>query len=420
MTTFADLSSPDFAVPSQAYHAQYMVGPARICSECHSHMSDADEGARHGIEGCDDCLCACERCDAVCIRDETISVMRGAYGDFESWCAYCAEQYTASCEHCYETFPRVELQRNRGINCLLCFGCAESQREREEEEAAEEDEGSGVIGDYHNRDRRLQTRPVPSSWTRQNGNRFIGVELEVEAGEGVRWRDVESTAGDLLESVNEYRAPLLWAERDGSLSNGFELITQPMGLDRQAELWTKVLSRPSASGLRSHNTSTCGLHVHISRAGLSQLTIAKVIVFMNDIRNADLVAAIARRYDTGYSKQKTVRLSKRATVDPDRYVMVNTLPEHTIEFRVFRGSTKLETVLGCIEFANAVTSFCRDSAPSSLTTTQFVEWLNRPANLSDSKHLRATLARRAPAMLGKYLPKPNTRTTPATSTTSEE
>ena len=418
------VETPVVGIPSQAYYMPWSVGPTRVCVMCGGRMSDEDVGARGGLNGCDDCLSYCGRCDAVCVRDETVIVtMQGTYGDDESWCEACAEEHAGTCGICDETFPVARLARNQGYGYRMCPFCLESAQEREEQEAEEEERearSNGVIGEYHNRGRKSQTRAIHGPWSRMNGMRLFGVELEVEAPD-MRWEEVNRIAGELLGTVNDQGASgtVLFAEHDGSLSNGFELITQPVGLDRQADMWSKVLGHSSISRLRSHNTSTCGFHVHVSRTGLSQLTIAKAVVFLNDRRNLDLISAIARRYDSGYCKQKSVKLSRFTALDPDRYVMLNTLPTDTIEFRLFRGSTRLETVLGCIEFSNAVLNFCRDTTPADLTVLPFITWLHRPENRIDSKNLRAVLLRRAAPLLGSFIPKANPRRVSAT-TTSEE
>jgi hypothetical protein len=418
MTAF---NAETIAVQSTMYAYRHLVGPHRVCSMCENEMFDEDQGPRDGMDGCDNCLAYCDRCERAVVSDDMAYVTVGGYGDYERWCASCEEDHAGNCGRCDETFPCADLTRLRPYGSPLCGTCTETELEEQEQAEAEaEEEASGsVIGDYHNRDRRAQTKPIHSAWSRANGFRLFGVELEVEAPE-MRWAGVESVAGELLATVNDkgLYSPMMWAERDGSLSNGFELITQPMGLDRQEELWSKVLAHPSASGLRSHNTTTCGLHVHVSRTNLSQFTIAKAVVFLNDGRNADLVSAIARRYDAGYCKRKLVKLSKYAA-DPDRYVMLNTMPSQTIEFRLFKGSTRLETVIGCIEFANAVLNFCRDTAPANLTTKPFIDWLHQPANRLDSKNLRAVLARRAASLLESHLPKVNPRRV-STATASEE
>jgi hypothetical protein len=418
------VETPAVGIPSQAYVMAWSVGPVRSCAMCAGRMTDEDVGARDGLDGCDDCLAYCNRCDVVCIRDETVNVtMHGTYGDCESWCEVCANEYAGTCGRCDESFPSSQLTRNRDYGYRMCSRCLEEVQDREEEEAEEEERearDSGVIGEYHSRNRKSQIRAIHGTWSRMNGMRLFGAELEVEAPD-MRWEEVNRIAGELLGTVNDQgvSGTVLFAEHDGSLSNGFELITQPVGLDRQADMWAKVLGHPSISRLRSHNTTTCGFHVHVSRTGLSQLTIAKAVVFLNDRRNLDLISAIARRYDSGYCKQKSVKLSRFTALDPDRYVMLNTLPCDTIEFRLFKGSTRFETLLGCIEFSNAVLNFCRDTTPADLTVLPFITWLHRPENRIDSKHLRALLLRRAAPLLGSFIPKANPRRVSATATSEE-
>jgi hypothetical protein len=70
-------------------------------------------------------------------------------------------------------------------------------------------------------------------------------------------------------------------ENDGSLSNGFEMVTGYSGLEhtRQLEFFKSRLS-----GAKSHNTSTCGLHVHICKSDMSLLHASKMVLFVNDAR----------------------------------------------------------------------------------------------------------------------------------------
>lgn len=94
---------------------------------------------------------------------------------------------------------------------------------------------------------------------------------------------------------------------DGSLSDGFEIITQPHSQDafwRRQSDWAKMLDLLVEWGYKSHNARTCGLHVHLSRAWFGKtkteqsLAIAKLFaLFYNrwdDIRKA------SRRSDFSY------------------------------------------------------------------------------------------------------------------------
>jgi hypothetical protein len=180
-----------------------------------------------------------------------------------------------------------------------------------------------------------------------------------------------------------------------------------MGLPEQIALWSRVLSHRAMSEMKSHDTETCGLHVHVSRAGLSQLTIAKAVVFLNAEGTEELVRCIARRYNTGYCHRKRAKLSRDAVRSSDRYEMLNTSGKSTVEFRIFRGSTRLQTVAACVEFAHAVLDWARDTSCAEVadpkqSVPSFLRHVYRKSNAADTKHLRGYFARRVLNTLGAH------------------
>jgi len=287
----------------------------------------------------------------------------------------------------------------------LCEEChderARARACREEEEAEAEREArerNNAIGAYHNSERKRATRPVVSPWTLAH-RRLIGVETEVECGNRVVPNDAARAVLDAAHPSGWQDLPLssrvLFCEHDGSLDDGFELITQPMGLDTQRELWARVLNSRAVRNLRSHDTETCGLHVHVSRAGLSQLTIAKAVCFLNADTTDRLITLLARRNGNGYCKKKTANVVRAADRHSfDRYERLNLTNSATVEFRIFRGTTNYSTLIGSIEFAHNVLEFCAQASVASLTLEAFITWLYSPAQKADSVELRALIARR--------------------------
>ena len=223
------------------------------------------------------------------------------------------------------------------------------------------------------------------------------MELEIEVPDD----SCEDRAERILSAANTGARPVLFAETDGSLDHGFEVITQPMGLDRHAQLWRTLLVPALVAGLKSHNTSTCGLHVHVSRAGLSPFTLAKAVVFINDPKNRALIQAIARRYDginenrgRSFSAMKAKTLAHGHQDDGDRYQSVNLCNRKTVEFRIFRGSLKRDAVMAAIEFCQASIEFCAVTAPAHLNSVAFLAFLNTPAMHADTRTLRPYLTAR--------------------------
>ena len=77
--------------------------------------------------------------------------------------------------------------------------------------------------------------------------------------------------GKILNVANE-NAQNLYIKSDGSLDCGMELVTHPMTLQYHMEQmpWKNVLRKAVGLGYLSHRTTTCGLHVHISRAAFGE------------------------------------------------------------------------------------------------------------------------------------------------------
>jgi ribosomal protein L37AE/L43A len=231
-----------------------------------------------------------------------------------------------------------------------------------------------TIGSYHS------SKPYQSiiidEWSKIK-HRWFGVELEVEVKD--HSIDKESKAKALHKIINNgERGKRVFFENDGSLSNGFEIVTQPMSLPAHHDMWQFLRDRDAVRYLLSHNTRTCGLHVHVNKDNLTQIQIAKIVTFVNDPINESMIRAIARRYAEGYCKIKQKDLAS-AHQSSDRYEAINVTPRHTIEFRIFKGSLKYESVIAAIEFCNALTDFC--SLPStndaaSLNGDNFIDYIN--------------------------------------------
>jgi hypothetical protein len=261
---------------------------------------------------------------------------------------------------------------------------------------------NGPIAGYHTS--RDVVRPLPSPFTRSYGGRFLGVELEVERtqtaedGKGkiaqriADW--VNNQAGDI--TADKHVDQLLYFERDGSLSDGFEMVTAPMGLDDHARLWKTALSPTLTRQLRSHDTTTCGLHVHVSREGLSDLQISKMVCFVNDPDNRPLIEAVARRYGNHFCGVSRKRLANAHERDGNRYQAVNLCNSKTIEFRIFKGTLKYGAVMAAIEFTNAVTDFCNPTGAAgfNLKTAAFLDFINSVAMRKRTRYLRLYLSER--------------------------
>lgn len=194
------------------------------------------------------------------------------------------------------------------------------------------------------------------------GSRYFGVELEVDEG-----GESNSSAEALLQIVNagEERA---YCKHDGSLEDGFEIVTHPMTLAYHLEAmpWEALLHRASEMGYLSHKALTCGFHIHVNRDTFGETEaqqdacIARILYFFEkhwdellkfSRRTPHQLEQWASRY--GY-KDRPMEILDHAKKGGGggRYSSVNLQNRDTIEFRIFRGTLKYNTLAATLQLVN--------------------------------------------------------------------
>jgi len=272
----------------------------------------------------------------------------------------------------------------------------------DDENYHENDDDDSIIGEYHSSADNLGK--IPSLFDKRKSQIFLGLELEIEVNEDYSRSDkaeiILSNIGTYTDNQND-RYTYCLAEDDGSLNHGFELVTGYTGLDvheKQLSYFKKPIR-----GLRSHDTSTCGLHIHIDKRNVTLNHATKMILFMNDSGNQKLIKTIARRSSNRFCKvlnkkadYSWLKSAKRSSdplrqLNEDRYECLNFHNDNTIEFRLFKGTLKFESIMSCLEFTYATWFFCKDNGYQDLTTDNFIQFICKPENRSDTKYLRAYL-----------------------------
>jgi hypothetical protein len=329
--------------------------------------------------------CSCEDCGYITLSDNMHSVNDGD---------------RTVCEDCFEN----NYHYSDYHDCYVDDDYESENRESEFEN----------IGEYHTSSDNLGH--IPSKYDNRKPRVLLGLELEMEIKSGY---GLDDRAGELLENVGHHRTsdntPYTYAlcESDGSLDNGFEMVTAYTGLDVHKE--QLQFFKEKFEGASSHNTSTCGLHIHICKADMSTLHACKMVFFINDENNQKLVYALARRDSSSFSKihdkkgdkhwlkdamsagkgiEDNNKLQKRyqlRNLNMDRYEALNFKNDKTIEFRLFKGTLKYQTIMACLEFTYATWFFCKDASQTELTTAKFLEFICKPENRCDTRFLRTYL-----------------------------
>ena len=257
---------------------------------------------------------------------------------------YCDELY---CDPCYDG------------NVFECDDCGETYWSEHDCSAYDNDEGySSYIHSYSYR---------PQTHFFGTDKFHMGFELEVEARNTTR-----SEGAEIAHTQFGDRAYL---KEDGSLSDGFEIVTHPHTLDMyQTSFPWDTLNKLQRVGMRSWNTRTCGLHVHVSRKAFHVKngmftdivkTQGHELRFMKLIYdNQRMVERIAGRSNNSYAtfsdKNKLVSKVKYGTQENGRYSAINTENDATLEVRVFKGSLRKERVLSALEFVHSAVEYTRN------------------------------------------------------------
>lgn len=209
---------------------------------------------------------------------------------------------------------------------------------------------------------------------------WLGVELEVECKNDRGWY-----RGELADAVAYAMRDFAVLKSDGSLDNGFEIVTAPATIEIHRTEWTKrFYGKPFIKGLRSWDAGTCGLHVHISRKPLSQLTQAKIVGFCNIEENRVWMEKLAGR-TSHYAEFKDVeQLGKQWRYQSSRYKVVNLENPDTLEFRIFKGSLRPERLWRALEFVHSLVKFCEQTSLEKLQASQYLEWLGKHKKLYPS------------------------------------
>lgn len=375
-------------------------GLTNVCEHCgERHPYSELHGTEDGGWICDECIESddyiyCVNCNLYAERDDAV-----IYDD-EWWGRRCVDNNLVICDDCGEWTRRrnsyIAANGNRicsscyDLDYVTCEECGNIIRSDDAilhhddyycEDCAPSHRG---VYEYHNFCSSEYNNKKKLDG--ENDDLYLGIELECDHG---------NFDADVFEDYDE-----IHFEEDGSLSSsGVEMISLPMTLRyHQRYDWGRILSLLLEQGFKSHDTSNCGLHVHMSRWAIPATTIAKMDVFIN--RAEQFWQLIARRdyvYSGEYDSAKRLdftrciyHTSSRCPVKMadkidygmgyDRYTPVNVCNHKTVEIRIFRGTLKYQTLMGSIEICHAVVNWLNTVPVTRIYETEklireFIEYL---------------------------------------------
>ena len=218
---------------------------------------------------------------------------------------------------------------------------------------------------------------------------YCGVELEVERR--------NNCPDDIAHHINTSVLPdFAICKSDGSLDNGFEIVTAPSTYAMHKKNWSKFFDDEQCrENLKGWSTDTAGLHIHLSRNALTPSEIGKILIFINDQTNNDFINQIAGRSSDQWAKKSPKKITDAYNYS-DKYEAVNTSHRNTIELRIFRSNVSKHGFFRVLEFAFALSDFVKTTsiALTSLHYTAFFRFMSRPENKATYPNLSAWLIRK--------------------------
>ena len=334
----------------------------RMCDICGQSHPLSELTAFDGILLCESCwnseTIVCEQCGKRIWLDDN-------EGDSEtSLCGRCYDRYYTTCADCGRTIHQDDAYYiDEDSDEARCYSCHCRHAEHR------------IIHDYY-------YKPEPIFYG--EGKRYFGVELEIDgAGES------NANAAKLVEIANHDQG-LVYIKHDGSLDDGMEIVTHPMSLDFHFNQmpWAALLDKAKAMGYRSHLANTCGLHIHVNRTAFGETeeeqeeVIARILYFFE--KHWEELLKFSRRTQTQLSRWAVrygIRDQPKQVLDvakgsQERYTCVNLTNYHTIEFRMFRGTLKLNTLIATLQLLDRICDVAislADEELKDLSWTSFVD-----------------------------------------------
>lgn len=350
--------------------------PKLVCTDCGEEFPKDELYPFSGELLCLDCLEAkpvlCSCCGDRIWRDDD------AGSENQPLCQNCFDRYYERCSDCNELISRDNaMYRSDTPYCQECYLALCD---------------NNAIHDYY-------FKPTPIFYG--NGKRFFGVELEIDgAGED------SDNAAEILHIANAEQ-PLAYCKHDGSLDEGFEIVTHPMTLDFHLHSmpWERIVEEAKKLGYTSHQAGTCGLHVHVNRTafGSTESTqdaaIARVLFFFEKFwdellkfsrRTQGQLNQWAARY--GYKDQpKEILDHAKSGRHAGRYTAVNLTNADTVEFRMFRGTLKYNTLIATLELLDCIIDaaiYLTDDDLKAMSWSSFVLGCTQPELMQYLKERR--------------------------------
>ncbi len=352
--------------PPQTYLQGY-EGVPFVCQNCNAaHIADTmfrnvnlqTGGSAVNYRICMACpvsSCTTVGCNAVFDPRDQLRRMAGENPQrlhiVRNVCGRCINRNYSSCQCCNNLVLRGELGSNGYCvecrrNTVMCGDCGSRFRPVSEGQTECRTCSTRTIREYSYKPNPKYRQLSSGGETTNSQNRYYGIELEVE-NPSASVDELGEFAGTIARKMSD---GLIYVKRDGSLNNGFEIVTHPFTEKwynaEGKDMWDKLLHYLRRNGFVAETTETCGMHVHVTRRSIDTEALYNAQRFVGG--NTLLIQALSRRSARSLEEWASPRANQDMTearhlargeigVKRNRRAALN-FTEHTVEVRFPRSN----------------------------------------------------------------------------------
>lgn len=334
------------------------------CEMCGWDTTDRDH--LHEINDklyCDDCGITCDSCYEVIGTDyswiEDLSVR---------WCTACNSDRASYCDYCETSYGDMAFYTPYDLSSDMCQECCERRFNWCGNCDNYYDDECACLGRVINE---YSYKPAPVFNGTSASNLYFGIEIETEI-----WGDINEAAQPAENMDDHFYLKHDSTIGSGSNYGGFEIVSHPYSFEAWHDSDNQVLSyvdkiRDEHRARSWDAKSSCGIHIHISRAGFTSGAHTHrfiSFIYSNPVQMSKLGGRKGSKYasfsdiykyDDYGRPYKDIASKTKQGWSSDRYSAVNANNKDTLELRWFQGTLKRSGILAHIQLAHAIVEYTR-------------------------------------------------------------
>ena len=232
------------------------------------------------------------------------------------------------------------------------------------------------------------------AYTRANFDieNFYGIELEVALRSNCKKSKLEIVNDILKDAKTSNGKDIFYIVNDGSVCDGFEIVSYPMTYKAIQELDLNALLFRYRKYVKSLKTNNCGMHIHVSRNSFSNYNVLKA---MNIVyKNKEFTRFVAERTTNDLNQwapitERHYRDVKSALIEckdyqsriykkyvkaivNSKYNAMNFSKRQTIEFRIFKGNLNNQNYRKNVEYIQALKEYSKVTSWKNVNINTFL------------------------------------------------